>query len=181
MSRPVPSQSNTAGWPSPARLEAGRLLPRLLFFTLVWLILAGPGPTACLVGLPVVLLATWLSLRLAGAPFYLSPGQIARFLPWFLFQSLLSGLDVMARVLWPRPRISPGLLTYQTRLSPGPAQTFFANIISLLPGTLSAELQGRELTVHCLDRDRPVKDQLTDLEERIAALFACPLDQEEQP
>ena len=148
-----------------------RVWPRLLFFASVWLVLAGQETLSWFVGLPAVFLATALSLFLAGPAFFLSVRGFLRFFPYFLGQSFVSGLDVMIRVCSPGPRIDPGFLTYTTRLAPGPAQTFFANVISLLPGTLSAELRENQLTIHCLDCSGSALEQVQEMESRVAYLF----------
>jgi multisubunit Na+/H+ antiporter MnhE subunit len=46
-----------------------------------------------------------------------------------------------------------------------------ADAISLLPGTLSADLAGGRLTIHVLDRNMPVHAELEALEARVAAML----------
>jgi multicomponent Na+:H+ antiporter subunit E len=65
------------------------------------------------------------------------------------------------------------------RLPPGSARTLFIAVISLLPGTLSAELEGRRLRVHTLIQDPAVLENLRELEIRVAALFGLELGSHE--
>jgi multicomponent Na+:H+ antiporter subunit E len=103
---------------------------------------------------------------------------MARFLPFFLWQSLRGGIDVARRALHPRLPLAPLLLDYPLRLPDGPACTFLANTVSLLPGTLSADLENGCLTVHVLDGSQPdVSAELQSLEALIADLFGVELSQ----
>jgi multicomponent Na+:H+ antiporter subunit E len=96
---------------------------------------------------------------------------LARFLPVFVWFSLRGGLDVAQRALHPHCPLAPELLVYPLRLPVGPAQVFFANTVSLLPGTLSAELEDSRLTVHILDANLPILDTLGYLESLVSDLF----------
>lgn len=96
---------------------------------------------------------------------------MALFAPFFLVQSLRGGVDVARRALHPRLPLNPCLVRYPLCLEEVPAQVFMANVVSLLPGTLSADLEDSVLTVHALDCALPVTEQLQALESRVARLF----------
>lgn len=155
-------------------LDLGRRpLTRVLVFSLVWFVLTGSDTTSWIVGGPAVLLAVGLSLLLAptsGWP--LSLTGAGRFIPFFLRQSMLGGVDVMRRALSPRPLLNPGLVSYATFLPAGGPRIFFVNTISLLPGTLSADLQEDTVLVHTIDKNLPIWTNIQNLEWRIAALFS---------
>lgn len=152
----------------------GAILPRLLLFAGAWLVIAGTDPTSWIIGVPSVLAATWaglhLSQRAGGAP-RLFAALI--FVPFFLWQSLKGGLDVTWRVMQPRMRIAPGVHSYRLRLANASARVVLLDTLSLLPGTLSADLRGDVLTVHALDAtDGALLDaDIAQLERRISALF----------
>lgn len=93
-----------------------------------------------------------------------------RLFSYFLIQSLLGGIDVSKRALSPRHRVQPFLIRYPLRLPPGKARIFFVISASLLPGTLSARLEGDDLTVHVLDRGIRAESVLRGLEARIGAV-----------
>lgn len=139
--------------------------------------MAGPALDSWLIGGPVVLAALWSSTRLTPAGRGgLSLWGVALFLPYFLWESLKGGTDVALRVLGPRMRIDPGLRTYRTRLTRPGALVLFLDMVSLLPGTLSADIEGDKVLIHALDRSTDLKPDLERLERRVAALFADPIE-----
>ena len=145
---------------------------RAIGFALVWLILVGPDAASWIIGGPFVVAATLASLRLSKPrERNLSVSSLAGFIPYFLFESLRGGLDVAARVLLPRLRVQPGNQEYRVSLRSLEARLVFIDSISLLPGTLSADLRGDLVTVHALDVRTDVVEGLTTLERRVAALF----------
>jgi multicomponent Na+:H+ antiporter subunit E len=147
-------------------------LSRAFGFVLVWLTLVGPDLASWIIGGPFVVGATLASLKLSEPrDRTLSLVSLAGFVPYFLRESLRGGLDVAARVLLPRLRVRPGNQTYRVRLQSPQARLVFVNTISLLPGTLSADLRGNLATVHALDVGTEVLEDLTALERRVAALF----------
>ncbi len=155
---------------------AGTLATTALMAGLWWLITEG-RPDAWLVGAPAVALAALASARLgggAGPGFALAgwPG----FVGLFLRESLAGGLDVARRTLGRQLRIQPGFAGYRTRLQDPRARVLLVNCISLLPGTLAADLDGDHIELHLLDsRDNP-DPQLQRLEQAIARLFGIRLE-----
>lgn len=144
----------------------------LLVFALVWWVLALPRTDGWVAGGLAVALGTLLHTGLGGRG-----GERIRFrgllgfLPFFLVQSLRGGTDVARRALSPSLPLATGFLRYRIRIPEGPARVFFINCISLLPGTLSTQLQDRSLRIHLLAEDDRVAGRLSLLEEKVAALF----------
>ena len=56
-----------------------------------------------------------------------------------------------------------------------------ADVLSLLPGTLSTAFDGDALLLHVLDERQPAERQVRVLEERLAAVFAVPLANAHEP
>ena len=160
--------------PRPAALLS--LAARLLLLALLWWVIAGSEPNSWLIGIPAVLMAGYYGQRLA-APERSGPSVVGflTFAPFFLWQSLLGGLDVARRVLPRRMRIAPGFQRYEVRLKNPAARVFFLDSISLLPGTLSADLRGGIIEVHALDARNDLAPELADLERRVGRLFGEPL------
>lgn len=145
---------------------------RLLFFLLLWYVLAGVEPRSWVVGLPVVFCAVRVSLWLhPAAPWRLRPAGLLLFIPFFLTLSLLGAFDVMRRVLDPRLPMKPGLVIYRPEHPTGPARVLLINCISLLPGTISADCTTDSITIHAIDTDLPVWAAILLLESRIARIF----------
>jgi multicomponent Na+:H+ antiporter subunit E len=63
------------------------------------------------------------------------------------------------------------MVEYPLRLTSLSARNLFVCTVSLLPGTLSAELGDNILFVHVLDVGRPFKQELKIIEDRVEAVF----------
>ncbi len=155
-----------------------RFVFRTVVFSLLWWILTLGAIDSWLVGVPVVLLAVLASGWLLPPISWSLPGA-ASFVPFFLWRSLYGGVDVARRALHPQLPISPGLFDYRWRLPPGLPRVFMANTVSLLPGTLSAELGKEYLRVHVLDQSGDFIPELSIVEERVARLFGVSLAADE--
>jgi multicomponent Na+:H+ antiporter subunit E len=159
-----------------SRIRPGQFAGRMLVLAALWWVLLSGDGASWLVGGPVVIVAALVSCRLAPElRWRFSPTGAMRFAGFFLWRSLCGGVDVARRAFHPRLPLRPRFLTYPFRLPPGGARVFMANVISLQPGTLTAELGPNELTVHVLDADAPVVADLQTLEKRVAVLFRLEL------
>jgi multicomponent Na+:H+ antiporter subunit E len=87
----------------------------------------------------------------------------------------------MRRALSSRQMLDPGLVSYTTLLPQGSARIFFVNAISLLPGTLSADLEGNCVTIHTIDRKLPTWANIQGLEYHVAALMGVTVEIEKKP
>lgn len=76
-----------------------------------------------------------------------------KFLPWLFKQIALSNIDVARRVLSPRLDISPELFEVQASQRTDTAQVFYANAITLTPGTVSVRLHDGKILVHALTKE----------------------------
>lgn len=167
-----PSPTRPAIAEPPSRRRPRSILVRGALFAAAWAILTGAEPASWIIGAPAVIAATWVSLRLAAPRCRsVSVAGLLRFGAYFLRASLSGGIDVAQRVLRPRLPIEPGLRKYRMRLRDPAARVVFVNAISLLPGTLSADLDGDLVRVHALDARADVQVELQALERRVAALF----------
>jgi len=168
-----------AGWPAGPRGVLGVAARRGALLVFVWWALAEGQPAAWGVGLVAIAIAVGTSLALTprtGAR--VRPLAMLRFAGHFLGRSLLGGVYVAWRALDPRRPLAPAFLDYPLRLPPGASAIYFANTVSLLPGTLSVTLEARSLRVHVLDVRRDPDRDLDALEERVAALFGISVGQD---
>ena len=160
--------SQKTGWESILRLS----LTTTLLAGLWWLLTNG-AMQSWLVGLPFIACAVWTHRLLSKAQEpRISPIGLLLFVPYFLWESLRGGTDVALRTLAPRLRIQPDFRRYRTGLKTLTARTFFANCVSLLPGTLAADLQDEWLEVHVLNTGSDFHRELTRLENVVARLFS---------
>lgn len=142
-----------------------------------WLILTDGTKAGFTFGVPTVLAALLVSAWLPSPRAQRwSPTGVLRFAFGFLAGSLRGGLDVAARALAPRLALSPSVVRYPLRLPPGGARNLFTCALSLMPGTLSADLEGDHLGVHVLvDRGQELVRQLQALEDAAARALGEPL------
>ena len=146
---------------------------RFLSYLAVWLIMVGTGFGDLLSGLAAAGLATWCSLVLL--PPLRGPGEVrplllVRLVLWFVWVSVLAGLDIARRAFSPRLPLSPGWLVYTSRLPGEVPRNLFTSMASLMPGTLCTGTDDSgALIFHCLDVAQPVASQLADEEGRLIA------------
>lgn len=140
----------------------------VLLFAALWGILSNGRGWAF--GVPVVLLAATVSCVLVPRT-RLSLAGLVRFVPYFAWNSLRGGIDVASRALHPHMPIDPALLRYELQLDDAVARVVMANVVTLLPGTLSVDLQGNVLLVHVLNAGGPFPEAFRLLEGHVADLF----------
>ena len=164
--QPLLVQSSTQQWRKPVIVT--------LLLAGVWWVITQGSPASWLIGLPVVAAATWASRRLGrSSKLSISALGMVRFMPFFLRESLRGGADVALRTLAPRMRIQTGFIRYRTHLDNPASLTFFANCVSLLPGTLAADLQDDWLEVHVLNTRSDHQAELSRLESAVARVFVA--------
>lgn len=139
----------------------------------VWVLLNGAdgwitGVAAAVLGAAT---AAWLAEQ---PPNRWNPIRLVAFSAFFLGESMRAGLDVAVRTLHPWMPVAPDFFDYPIALPPGQPRTLLISIITLLPGTLSAELSsdGRRLVVHELSAGG--RESVERLEGWIAWLYTLP-------
>jgi len=156
---------------SPSRSAwVSAIVGRTSLLAICWWAVTEGDPAAVGMGVVAVVPAVLLSLRAhAPEPFHFL--ALLRFLPVFLWRSLAGGIDVARRALMPDMRLQPTLVEYRTALPAGLPRVFLANVISLLPGTLSADIHGDRLSLHVLSDSNGSEDDLRRLELAVAPIF----------
>ena len=156
--------------PTVRRIDWTTVVSRTLLFSLLWWALTDGMAGSWWVGAPAVAGTVAISITLLP-----SSGLIWRkvisFIPFFLWHSLKGGVDVAWRAFHPRMPINPALVEYTLRLRPGMPRVIMVNTVSLLPGTLSADLVGEVLKVHVLDSLGHFPAELKALEQRVGCMF----------
>jgi multicomponent Na+:H+ antiporter subunit E len=137
-----------------------------------WWVIAEGRPDGLPVAVGAAAVAGLVRRRLGPGPFRpIRPIGLLRFVPYFLWESLRGGVDVALRAIRPRLALSPHLIEHPVGLPGGPARTLFAGVLSLLPGTLTAELDGDRLTIHALTHDATLADRVRRLERLAGAVY----------
>lgn len=143
---------------------------RGVLFSLIWWILTDGAVSSWWIGVPAVFL-TLIASTVLVPPASLVWYELLGFLPLFLVRSLVGGTDVAWRAFHPGLPLAPDVITYPLRLPPGLPRVFMVNTVSLLPGTLSADLGANCLTVHVLDARKDVFSELLAVERSVARVF----------
>jgi len=156
--------------------KASGMLMRMALLAGLWWIIVQGRADAWLVGLPAVALATMASVSLSGHGHpRVSITGLVGFVSLFLRESISGGVDVARRTLRPRLHIQPGFRRYRLHLDDPPGRVLLVNCISLLPGTLAADLDGDQVELHMLDSRVDPEPELLRLEQSIASLFGLRL------
>lgn len=88
---------------------------------------------------------------------------------WVLWRSVVGGVDVARRaVRLPRPDVDPRWSVYETRLRSRASRVALALVMNLMPGSLSARLEGNRLDVHVIDPALDVHGAIAELERRLS-------------
>lgn len=171
------ASSNLSADPATAAsARPSQWIGRLAALALLWWVVAGGTASSWIVGVPTIVAAALLTPLAPRGPWGLSLSGALRFAAFFLRESLRGGVDVARRVSASHPRVAPGLVQYLWRLpEDGPARSLFALCVSLLPGTLVANVGERDLVIHALDTGAPVAAELAALEDAVADLFSLAL------
>lgn len=76
-----------------------------------------------------------------------------RFILQLVSAIVIANVQVAGIVLSRNMAIDPVIVTYETGLKSGMLQTVLANSITLTPGTMSVDIKGQTLQIHCLNHD----------------------------
>jgi multicomponent Na+:H+ antiporter subunit E len=138
-----------------------------------WLILSGHFG-ALEIGLGIVSAAavavTNRDLAVLGALLKVTPRFLA-YVPWLMKEIVLANWQVMKIVLDPRLPIDPVVGRFQAALSSDLALTTLGNSITLTPGTITLEVDGREFIVHSLTGREAIAGCEGPMASRVARVF----------
>lgn len=141
---------------------------------LLWLILNEADSASWMVGVPAVAVGSALSCLLPPRQGQLRLRGAVQFAVHFASQAVRGAWDVALRALGPGRRVAPGFIDYPLQLPVGTARAVFLNSVTLLPGTLTADITDNVARVHVIDLAQPNIAELRKLEQRVAALFSAP-------
>jgi multicomponent Na+:H+ antiporter subunit E len=90
---------------------------------------------------------------------------------WVLWRMFLSAVQLARIVLDPRLPPEPGIVRFRTELTSPAARTVLSTAITLIPGTMTLEVEGDELTIHSFTPDAAEDVASAQLQNRIARVF----------
>lgn len=145
-----------------------------IFCFAIWLLLSGYFDNILLLSLGVVscllvmLIAHRMKLLDADTPSLPFLLRSLIYLPWLLWQVILSNIDVARRILNPELPISPSIFRVRTSQSSDLAKVLYANSITLTPGTVSIRVDADEIEVHALTREAATDLQSGEMDRRVS-------------
>lgn len=134
------------------------LLTALIMF-LFWIALSWQfEPLYLISGVASSLLVAYLSHDLFIGQADVRTGVIRLFrffayLPWLMWQIVLSNIDVARRTLHPGMPISPTIIRIKNIYRTEMAMVLLANSITLTPGTITIEVNKHEFIIHAVTRE----------------------------
>ncbi len=141
-------------------------------------------PLFIAIGVVSSVAVTWFAAQLldgvigpADATPRVSLWHLTTFLAWLLLQIPPAGLVIARVVIDQRRPPRPGVVRFRTGLQSPAARTLLANAITLVPGTMTLNLDGDELTVHAFTPDAMLDLVTTETQRRIAKAFREPVDE----
>ncbi len=148
----------------------------VISFVIYLLLTASVGLPEILFGIGVALIAAglvgkYLPIRIGA----LNPVRIVKaiiYLPVFLWKMIEANIKLALVVLNPALPIAPSIVKGKTKLASGEGKLMLTSSITLTPGTLSVDVQGDEVFVHCVtakeaERERPEETILVPFEKRL--------------
>lgn len=126
-----------------------------VFLFVLWLLLSGHYTSVLLLcGVLSTLLVVLLSARSdlidrQTQPILIRPSVLLYWM-WLGWQVIKSNIDVARRILDPRMPISPNILTVKAGQKTDLGRVTYANSITLVPGTVSMDVEDDEIVVHAL-------------------------------
>jgi len=99
-----------------------------------------------------------------------------RFIPylgWLIYQIIIANIDVARRAISPQMSLYPGIIKFSSRLESDIALTTLANSITLTPGTMTVDVVGKDLYIHCLaiEDEQKLLEIERDFEKHVEILF----------
>jgi multicomponent Na+:H+ antiporter subunit E len=141
-----------------------------LFVT--WLLWSGHyNPLILGFGVASCILVVYLSSRLGcidreGHPIHLLPSLLT-YGPWLIWAIVKANIDVAGRILRPGLPISPNLIKVKASQKTDLGRVFYANSITLTPGTVSVDVDGDNILVHAISIEAAADVERGDMDRRV--------------
>lgn len=133
-----------------------RFITTYLVLFVVWILLAGVQLQEIILGAGTVFIITFAIYKYTDYKLDIYfPVKLLRFIliyiPVFLRELIIANFDVAKRVLSFKIPLNPGFVKVKTGLKGDFGKLTLANSITLTPGTLTIDVDGEDLYIHCVD------------------------------
>jgi multicomponent Na+:H+ antiporter subunit E len=163
------------------------LRPAILFIALFgfWFLLSQKTQWLFLIiGVATALPLTWLAIRLLDTvrdpkadPKALNLPALVVYVAWLFLQIPPAAVAIARTVLTPGRNPKPAVITFNTGLRSATARTILANSITLVPGTMTLDVDGPTFVVHAFDPEHAADLIDGSLQGRIARIFGYEPDE----
>lgn len=158
------------------------LRPAILFTALFgfWFALSQKtDPLFLILGVVSALPLTWLALRLLDTVRDYNPNPrdinllvLVGYVTWLFLQIPPAAVAIARTVLTTSRNPKPGVITFKTGLRSPTARTILANSITLVPGTMTLDVDGSTFVVHAFDPEHAADLIDGSLQRRIGRIFS---------
>lgn len=154
-------------------MSVPRLLKKTVAYFVIWSFVVGQATLyAFLLGFFCALAVAWVDLhRSPPAARYFPWVRLVLYVPWLIVRMVQSGWHVTRLILHPRLPIDPQIISYKPRLRQPAGLVLLGNSITLMPGTITAEIASDQLLVHAIDPQSGEDIVSGKLEGRVAQMF----------
>lgn len=97
--------------------------------------------------------------------------RLVPYVTWLLGRMFVSALQIAWIVINPRVPPEPGIVRIPIHLSSPAARTMLSNSLTLVPGTMTLEIDDHEVTVHSFTPEAVDDLASAEMQNRIAAVF----------
>jgi len=144
----------------------------IIFYCGIWLVFTQGSDAFLLIGIPVIWGAMWVKRYLTPINTHsISASHLLQFIPYFLYESFKGGIDVALYTLGLRSNTNSSFYYFYCKLDSPQERIFFSNCVSMMPGTLTVDLQGDWIEVHSLNLNNQTISELVRLEGIVVKLF----------
>ena len=146
-----------------------------LFLFAIWLLLSGHfGPLLLTLGFLSTLLVVLLAIRTELIdreiqPVLVKPSTLF-YWAWLGWQIIKANIDVTRRILHPDMPISPNVLKVTATQLSALGRVTYANSITLVPGTVTMDVDGNVFTVHALTLDARTELECGEMNRRVCSV-----------
>ena len=150
------------------------LMLKTCVFFLIWLLLSESFDGMHVgMGIVVAFGVAWLNTERAAVRVSIHAWKMLVYLFWLMGRILQSGFHISRIILHPDLPIAPKMIRHQCELQDDPSVVLLGNSITLTPGTITVEVDARDLVVHTID-DSSADDVISRrIEQRIDGLFVA--------
>jgi multicomponent Na+:H+ antiporter subunit E len=104
----------------------------------------------------------------------IAPLKLARYSAWLVKEIVVANIDIAKIVLKRDMPIEPALVAFDSTLTTDLARVMLGNSITLTPGTLTLEIDGRRFLVHGIVESGATGPVIDEMQRKLADLFGEP-------